>query len=477
MKNRNHPISIINIKYSFLILSVLLFFVIFFESSKKWVFYLVIASVASLFVLFFLLRILMWYKTNYEVTNDKIIYNRFMKFTVFNVTMNIDNISSINASANLLYRILQVSRVSITSNTGVGNADDSIDLIISNSQYQQLKEALEKDSSTKEASSEVVKYRYNFIDVLYFLLISVIIPGVIVVIFSFLLFNLLKIKFNLNTVLLDFDTILFSLELLVPVSLYKFIEYKRLLNLQVVFDRLRSKVIIKSYLLSESEIEFDYQQVKVLKLYNYTLFKKYFLKVGIVNSLETSNEATVIPFLSALTNRQKIESILNDLKYSFSERLKYRPSKVRLLYIVIQVLIYVLILVIIFFIGITYLNNPFIWLPFALATFVGILRKFLKIFSHFKTEYIAFDEKNIIVATDYYLHKKFVFDYDNVQMVTITQNPLDKLFKVANVYINIFSYNVQEKTVYKLEKYRYKKANEILKHIESKINYQNNIRS
>lgn len=476
MKNRNHVISIINIwklvNIGFLALLVgagLNEVQDFIDLDLMYV-TPVVVIVVYLYFCFYL-----WFKTTYEIKEDAIVFQKFLRFKITKEIMNYNRISSLNASSKLIYRIFKVSKVSITSNTNVGNESDSIDIIISNRKYEELKTIIDENKDNGEVfRDDFVEYSYGLFEYLAYTAI-IFIPYLFGIIVAVAIIYIAREYIDLVLMLEEgFWQQVTTIIVGVPLGLIirALFMTRHAINLNVVIYKARMLVNTSSKFISESEIEFNFDKIKVMKIHTFKLFKRSRVGAGVVNSLEVGKEV-VNPTLSCLLTTEKSEQLISELDVDCKPLKSFKPKKIRVLYNLISFVGSIAILTIALVIAMLMLEHNIALYVYLILLCIVISFFIFKTLAIIKTESCGLNDTQVIVSKRYYENIRTIFSYDNIQMVSITQSIIDRIFNVYNVKIGIFTYSATEDSRFVLRTYSKEDCDKIVDYIDSKINDKN----
>lgn len=468
MKNRQHIISIFKIRLIIQLILLAYFigdFAFIFQSFKDldlWTIAILVGLGVYLLTITYI-----WFRTTYILEADRIIFQKYLRFKTTNLVMHYSKVSAVNASSSLMYRIFNVSRVSITSNTSVGNDDDSIDIVISNKKYEEIKDIIEQYKEEDYiARSDYDEYSYGIFSYLLYVLVFFI-PYVFAIALSIYILYLIKDYVFNNEFTLELTITAYSVALWFVIEI--FLKTRNLINLNVLIDRTKSLINTSSKFLAESEIEFRMDRIKVVKVHTFKLYNRSAISAGVVNSLEQIKDV-VNPKLSCLLNDETRDEILNELGVNYQPTITFKPVKIRQLYNFILFILASSILGLIAIVTRNVFNNNVIALICLILMSVVITLYIFRVLAIAKTESCSLNDDYVIVSKKYYENINSIFSYNNIQMIAITQSLLDRIFKVHNIQIGIFSYNKSEVSMFKLKTYSKQDCEYIFNYIETKIN-------
>ncbi len=465
MKNRNHPISIIYFQLSLsqllqngaYLIPIILASNKISEASKyqnKIVIGVVI--ILGLLLVIVIFKYIAWYKTFYIIDDDAVKLSKFTKLKTKNVVILRDKISSINSSQTLLLRMFKVCKASITTDTSVGNDKDSIDLIVSEEMYLNIKEELKKGSVTVENRSENDYEKHYPLTrlLLYFALDSPLIITLAIVMVG------VEFIFSENDI---FTKVLIASTFLI----YIFNKMGSTANLEVSVNDHKQEVEVSTKLLSKTNMKFTINKIKELEIINFKFFSKYLIYAGVVGSLEKNKGETIRPCLSLVVNKLEKDEIVSKLGYDINNAQKFRPSKYHILLTVVPLTLLVIALFIIAFYSLP-LDKLVVQIILPILIVLAIFTFILKIVSYLKTQYLLLTDDYIVVSKGYYKNIVRIYKYEDFEYAKFNAGIISRALDVRNIELYFFRHSKATSHVRILNSYSLSDCEQILKIIENK---------
>lgn len=472
MKNRQH-IGYLVLKI-FSPSSLIQFIVLCFFAASYLDFKPLIAFIIFIPLLYIGVLCFKWFNTTYQVENDRIIKEYHSIFNSTSLIIKYENISTINFNASALQRLLQLGVVLITNKTAAASSHDSIDIYVSNNEYQRIKQLVDSYQGNTEDEDEdnnqtdnLYYHKYTLIDSLAYSIING--PSLILAIFIVVIVVDLVIVASPSgaSPILTIITILAGTYEIINAIFSAVIKTA---NLEVsLLPDLR--LSIRTKFLSVKQLSFRREKVKLLYETYYRLVRKYTFAVAIdqTNSNEEDNvNDPVVALLIDDKEATKIRSIfevVNDTIY------KIKPSK----YVCFRLIASFLVLLITISTA-SYIFFEYEWvLPVSLIIiFLSGWLLIIKLLGYSKADYIRIGSKQVEISNDFFINKRYHFDYDHIEDLKIRQTLLDRILGLADLEITTFSHSLYAKTNFKAKSYNYhsllKLTSLVLANIENDTN-------
>lgn len=402
-------------------------------------------------VLFFQYRL--WKNTILVIDEEAVTLTCKTKFRNIKKVIKVNDIASVNINSALVERAFKVGVTSITSKTSVGNKDDSIDVLIRKSQYQEILDYLKKLNEDQDAQAPVENSEYkeqetteatNIIDVdsaeqylyqksyqladaIVFIIIGI--PRFVIMLLFYVGLVLLEVFTSRDTGAFNIVVAIFGIT-----NVFSIISSVANLDIKVLKNR---KILHKTSFLSEQSIDTSLDDIMIVHETRYNLWKKYAYKIGVVNSSFSEDSLISEPIFSLFVNNDERKEIVDLFELENQSRILLRPSKFAVRRNIAKHILLLFIIITISVLSSIYIHHAGL---FGLV-FVPVL------LGHYICSAIAYKKYNYVEMTDKHLilSKGFIFndvtycDLKQVESYGIKHGPIARRFKVEDFVVTTFN--------------------------------------
>lgn len=474
-KYRNHPISILSFKFNFssVIVTIVasykliseLFSSIKDQDSSEIILYSSI--IVALILLFFGYRIRVWYKTFYYLEDNGITQQKITLFSRNIVTIKRNSITSIHSSQPIIYRLLNINIVSITTNTSVGNKDNSIDLSITDDRLDEIEQYFKHNDEEKRNTDNSYEHTYSPIDAIK----SYLVDNIIVKLF-FLLVIFIEIFVSVFTDSEGGESVSIALIIVIIPALFSLINgISKEMNLTVKFDQELGNIYTSHGLFTKTEFTFNKNDIRVVEIKHNRLLDRYTIDVEVVglNSYDDDIKFTSHS-ISLLCKKERVEQILDFIGYNYKFNNKYFASLLRLIPVTMTTILLVAIIAFINYLVKTFSTYHVLYLYASiLLVFTLLLSLVFKVIEIKKYNCFSYSEKAISTAEGFITITTRMARYKDVELVMVSNSFINDLTKTKSVSVLLFNVTVIP-SVMVSRYFNHSDVDNYVNHIERKVN-------